>query len=269
MSYPGPCTVPSLFGRWKGLREAALDILYPRACCGCKTPLPRSTPRQGLKGWFCGTCADELPRVDAPYCTLCGEPYDGAITSENFRCWNCEGRRIAFDFAVAGFKAEGAVRELIHRFKYHRELALRGVLADLLLGALADPRLAREDLSQWLLVPVPLHFWRERKRQFNQSWELCVSLSKMTGIPAIKALRRRKPTQAQARLDREERLANMRGVFALRRSLPWQKAPELEGRRILLVDDVLTTGATTHACAKVLKRKGGAEKVVVITAARG
>ena len=90
-----------------------------------------------------------------------------------------------------------------------------------------------------------------------------------TSIPAARVLRRTRPTQTQARLDREQRLANMRRVFALRRSFPWQKTPDIRGRRILLVDDVLTTGATTHACARVLKQEGGAEKVVVITAARG
>jgi ComF family protein len=142
-------------------------------------------------------------------------------------------------------------------------------LANLLLGTLSDPRLAKEELSKWLLVPVPLHFWRERRRQFNQSWELCLALSRATGIPAAKALRRKRMTQVQAHLDRDQRLANMRGVFDLRQPLPWREPPNLQGRCILLVDDVLTTGATAHSCAKVLKHQGGAEKVVVITAARG
>lgn len=248
--------------------DSVLDLVYPRRCHGCETAVLPALPRAGLKAWFCEACAEELPRLDPPYCAVCGEPFDGAMT-DAFRCWNCEGRRIAFDFAVSAFKAEGAVRELIHQFKYNRQLARRGALTDLLLDALNDPRLAAEDLSSWLLVPVPLHFWRERRREFNQSWELCRELSQRTGIPTAKALRRRLSTQTQARLDREQRLANMRGVFALRRSLPWLKAPNLRGRRILLVDDVLTTGATTHACAKILKRQGGAEKVVVITAARG
>jgi ComF family protein len=268
MPYPGSPPESWFSQRLKAVRETALDVLYPRACCECKIPLPHKPAHHPLSAWFCETCTDALPRVEAPYCSACGEPFDGAITTE-FRCYNCEGRRLAFDFAVAGFRAEGAVRELIHRFKYHREMGLRGVLSDLLLGALNDPRLAEEDLSNWLLVPVPLHFWRERRRQFNQSWELCLSLSQATGIPAVKALRRTRLTQVQAHLDREQRLANMRGVFSLRHSLPWRKIPDLKGRRILLVDDVLTTGATSHACAKVLKRKGGAEKVVVITAARG
>jgi ComF family protein len=248
--------------------STALDLLYPRRCQACETEVLTTRQRFGLEAWFCKPCAEALPRVEAPYCSVCGEPFDGAMT-EAFKCWNCEGRRIAFDFAVSAFKAEGAVRELVHKLKYNGQLARRSVLSELLLGALSDPRLAGEDLSAWLLVPVPLHFWRERRREFNQSWELCRGLSRRTGIPAMQALRRTRLTQTQARLDRAQRLVNMRRVFTLRRSWPWRKAPDLRGRRILLVDDVLTTGATAHACARVLKRDGGAEKVVVITAARG
>lgn len=268
MSYPGPPPASWLSTRWGSVFEGALDLIYPRRCHGCETAVLPVLPRSGLEAWFCEACNDGLPRLEPPYCSVCGEPFHGVMTEE-FRCWNCEGRRIAFDFAVSGFKAEGAVRELIHQFKYNRQLARRGALTDLLLTAVNDPRLVAEDLSNWLLVPVPLHLWRERRREFNQSWELCRELSRRTGIPTVNALRRRRSTQTQARLDREQRLANMRGVFTLQPALPWRKAPDLRGRRILLVDDVLTTGATTHACAKVLKREGGVEKVVVITAARG
>jgi len=170
---------------------------------------------------------------------------------------------------VAGFKAVGPLRELVHSFKYSRDLSLRGVLAEALRHALDDPRLAAEDLANWLLVPVPLHFLRERRREFNQSWELCRMLSPLTGIPAAQVLRRTRMTRTQARLERKQRLENLHGVFALRHCFPWLPRPDVKGRRILLVDDVLTTGATAHECAKVLKQQGGAEKVVVITATRG
>ncbi|MDB6005866.1 MAG: hypothetical protein JWR15_2853 [Prosthecobacter sp.] len=239
---------------------ALVDLIYPRLCCLCQVPVE--------DGWFCEACAAALPLVEAPYCCVCGEVYDGALTQE-FRCTNCSGRRLEFEFAVAACHAEGPMRELIHQFKYERRLQLRGALASLMLRSLEEPRLARENLAEWLLVPVPLHRSREGEREFNQSWELCQRLSGLTGIPAAKALMRTRETDQQAGLGRAERLKNLRGAFALQRRRPWQSKIDLQGRNILLVDDVFTTGATTNECARVLRREGGAEKVVVITTTRG
>ncbi|OYW76057.1 MAG: hypothetical protein B7Z37_10625 [Verrucomicrobia bacterium 12-59-8] len=259
MSFPGP-PVPSRLQRllqpvWLSLA----DLVYPRRCCVCQVP---------QEGWFCQACTNALPWVEAPYCRVCGEVYDGELTHE-FRCTNCSGRRLEFEFAVAACRAEEAMRELIHQFKYGRRLQLRGALATLMLRILEEPRLARESLGEWLLVPVPLHPSREADREFNQSWELCLRLSRLTGIPAAKALRRTRETDAQASLDRMERLKNLRGAFAVQKPRFWQPKIDLQGRRILLVDDVFTTGATTNECARVLRREGGAEKVVVITVTRG
>ena len=240
---------------------AFMDVLYPRLCCVCQVPMA-----DGASGWFCKVCEDALPLVEPPCCKVCGEVYDGAFTNE-FRCANCSGRRLEFEFAVAACRAEEAVRELIHQFKYERRLQLRGALAALMLRTLEEPRLARENLADWLLVPVPLHRSRELDREFNQSWELCLRLSQLTGIPAVKALVRIRPTDAQAGLDRDERLRNLRGAFALPKPRPWRPQINLQGRRILLVDDVFTTGATLEACARALK-KAGAAQVHAVTLAR-
>jgi ComF family protein len=211
-----------------------------------------------------------LERVETPCCAVCGESFGGAADGA-FRCSNCEGRRLAFEFATAAYHAKGPLREIIHRFKYARDVTMRAPLAESLRLALDEPRLAGESLEQWLLVPVPLYWTRQIWRGYNQSWELCRELSKSTGIPAVRVLRRRWHTGTQARLARSERLENLRGVFSLRRVLPlpgrWR--PEVRGKSVLLVDDVLTTGATAHECAKVLRREAGAARVVVITAARG
>lgn len=268
MPFPGP-PAPSRLRRVVGpVLQAATDLMYPRRCCVCKVPLAHDAPRDGGRAWFCKVCADDLPFMEPPCCKVCGEFYDGAFTNE-FRCMNCDGRRLEFEFATAACRAEGAVREMIHQFKYERRLQLRGPLATLMLRTLAEPRLARENLAGWLLVPVPLHHSRELDREFNQSWELCLCLSRLTGIPAVKALARVRETDTQASLDRDERLKNLRGAFALRKARPWEQKITLQGRRILLVDDVFTTGATTSECARVLRKDGGAEKVVVITVARG
>ncbi len=268
MAYPGPneSLITSPLLRRGG--RLVLDTVFPRLCPACDVTLEKHAPRSGIDAWLCQVCLGDLEPIKPPYCSVCGESFDGPMTRE-FRCSNCDGRRMAFDFAISAFKARGVLRELIHQFKYSRDLSLRGVLADTLKPALNDPRLIGEDLSQWLLVPVPLHFLREMRREFNQSWELCRMLAEETGIPAVQALRRTRLTSTQAKLQRRQRLENLRGVFALRLALPWRPRPDLLGRKILLVDDVLTTGATAHECAKVLKRQAGAEKVVVITAARG
>jgi len=268
MSFPGPQSTSSWKPLLKQRFEGALDLVFPRACRSCELPLGEKSPHSGMTAWLCGKCLDEIDKIERPYCEVCGEPFSGPMTTA-FRCSNCEGRRLAFDFAISGYKAQGPLRELIHLFKYGKDLSLRGVLAAALIKSLADARLEETDLSEWLLVPVPLHFFREMRREFNQSWELCQELSASTGISAVKVLRRTRQTSAQAKLHRNQRLENLRGVFALRHSLPWSRRPDLQGRKILLVDDVLTTGATAHECAKILKRDAGAEKVVVITAARG
>ena len=247
--------------------RALLDVVYPRTCRVCDKPLPERMPSRPLSEWFCQGCEDNLSRLEAPYCKVCAEPYEGAIEG-SFRCGNCADRKFAFEFAVAGFCAEGAVRELVHRFKYGRDVSLRGALGDLLLAAFQDPRLQEEDFSTWRLVPVPLHRAREQEREFNQSLELCRRLSKQTRIEVVDAIQRRRPTNKQARLTRAQRLENLRGAFAMKR--PFRgPASRLRGLNVLLVDDVFTTGATTDSCARVLRRQAGVQKVVVIAVARG
>jgi predicted amidophosphoribosyltransferase len=104
--------------------QALLDMLYPRTCRVCDVPLVD-------RNWLCKPCEDALPTLDAPFCQVCGEPFAGMIDRE-FRCENCADRKLYFDFAIAGYKAEGEVRELVHRFKYGRDVTLRAPLGHLL-----------------------------------------------------------------------------------------------------------------------------------------
>jgi len=268
VAYPGRPTLRPSLVRLKRWGAAGLDLLYPRICQACECPIEFEAPREGLGAWFCAECDGTLPRIQAPYCEVCAEAYDGAVSTQ-FRCENCAGRTLGFDFAFAGFRAYGPIRTLIHRFKYERRYELRGVLSDLLLEALKEPRLAMEDLTDWVLVPVPLHPSRQGEREFNQSWELCCELQGTTGIRASQALVRIRDTEHQARMNRRERLANLRKAFAPKPSRWGSPTPDLRQRKVLLVDDVVTTGTTTHECASVLKDVMGAQKVVVIAVARG
>lgn len=243
---------------------ALLDLIYPRRCEGCEMALDHG--RCDDARWLCDTCLNKLPRMKAPFCERCGEPYDGTI-SGSFRCGNCADLKLHFEYSISAYRAEKAVREFIHRFKYQHELHLSGLLGSLLQRTLEDPRLVTEDITQWTLVPVPLHHSRLREREYNQAWELCRVLSKNSGIPAINALKRVRATTPQASLSRHQRIENLHRAFQVKRSALQHTL--LKNRDVFLVDDVFTTGSTTSECAKVLRKNAAVRRVVVITVARG
>jgi ComF family protein len=160
-----------------------------------------------------------------------------------------------FDAAYCFGEYEGALRRLIHLYKYGNVQTLAGPLSDLLSAAL--PRDQRFDA----VAGVPLH-WRKRwHRGFNQAELLAKSLARRSGIPCVRALRRARATRTQAGLSNSGRRANVARAFRARRG------PPLAGKRILLVDDVMTTGSTGAACAAALKRAGAAY-VALLTIAR-
>jgi competence protein ComFC len=232
--------------------EGLFSLLFPRECEGCARGLDRNE-------CFCATCAEELPRITGPHCRICSQPFYGSIQGE-FTCANCEGRRFHFTTAVAAYRSRGVVRNLVHRFKYDGHLYLRRALAELLLHGLADDRLHAEPIDA--LVPVPLHPVRRRTRGFNQAEVLARALTSRCGIPTADLLRRIRATTTQTRLDREERMENLRGAFQLRHTAG------VKGKRLLLIDDVLTTGSTLDECARVLC-EAGAESVLALVVARG
>ena len=165
-----------------------------------------------------------------------------------------------FQSARAAVIAGHLVLDVIHRYKYQRALWFEPFLADLLVCA-ARPALAKEHWD--VIVPVPLHPLKKREREFNQAERLAARLGEATEVPVTaRELRRVEPTRTQTLLTREQRAANVRHAFAVRAGC------QLEGRRVILVDDVLTTGATTSACARAL-RNAGAREVQVWTVARG
>jgi ComF family protein len=251
------------WGSWQRYATAFLDLLYTRRCEGCEAFLENG--RSGAHRWLCDGCHGSMARIAAPFCRVCGETYDGGMT-DSFRCGNCADLKLHFDFAIAGYQAEGVVRKLMHRFKYQRALHLRGLLGAMLEMVLEDARLASRDM-RWTLVPVPLFHARLREREYNQATELCRELARATGWPLLDAMARVRPTTPQASLSRHQSIENLRGAFAVKRGV--LKRGALQGRPVILVDDVLTTGSTTSECARVLRKDGGAERVVVITVARG
>ncbi len=233
---------------------ACLTWLYPSICQICETA--RAKPEQGL---VCAKCWTGVRFIRAPFCQRCGLPYEGDISTP-FECSNCRDVELFFSAARSAVTAKGVTLEIIHRFKYQRALWFEPFLADLLLRA-ALPELG---VGKWdMIVPVPLHPTKRREREFNQATRIASHLAQAMKLPLDEDLVCRvSATRTQTLLTKRQRADNVRRAFA-----PVSGA-KLSGERVVLVDDVLTTGATTSACARVL-RECGAGDVCVWTVARG
>lgn len=244
----------SLLQSAKDFVNAGLALVYPEVCQLCSNA--RATPAESF---ICAACRQEVRYIEPPFCCRCGLPFEGHIT-QSFECSSCRSADWEFRAARAAVVAQGKLLEVIHRYKYQRALWFEPFLGDLLIQR-AQPELLSQHWD-WL-VPVPLHPTKLREREFNQAERLAQRLSRATLIPLNRRLLARvMPTQSQTLLTREERQANMRKAFCYIGHKP------LAGECILLIDDVFTTGATTGACARVL-RAAGAGEVCVWTVARG
>jgi competence protein ComFC len=234
--------------------EAGLSLIYPEVCQCCE----RQTAN-ARQGFVCADCRKLVRWIRSPYCERCGLPFEGEITTR-FECANCREMELYFSRARSAVAARGLVLDVLHRYKYQRAVWYEPFLVELLVCA-AAPELPRACWDG--VVPVPLHTVKKNEREFNQAERLARQLARATGIPLRgRVLKRVAPTRTQTRLTREERAANVRNAFML------NDAEGLKGQRIILVDDVFTTGATTSACARVLQ-EGGAAEVCVWTVARG
>ena len=176
-----------------------------------------------------------------------------------FTCLTMNTNAIHFDAAVAAYRGRGIVRQIIHDFKYGRQIHLRHLVARWLYAAFDDERLRGREFD--IIVPVPLHPTRRRERGFNQAGLLAELLGARISIRCKAVLRRIRYTTTQTALDRAERIENLHNAFRLR------KNADVRGLHVLLIDDVLTTGSTLSECARVLKR-AGAISVYAATAAR-
>lgn len=231
---------------------ALLDVILPPACHICNSFIPDAG-----KLHICPACHDRLPLVSSPLCSLCGIPFSGA--GDDHHCGACITHPPHFDSARAHFLYEGPIRELIHAFKYSRNTQLRYPLALLALEGTGEV-LAGHHFD--LIVPVPLHHSRLRQRGFNQAVLLGRVLARHLSLPMLPdALARTRATEPQIELSAAERRANVKGAFSAKRP------DRITGKRILLLDDVMTTGSTMDECARELK-KAGAEAVIAVTIAR-
>ena len=237
---------------WKRVGRGILDILYPPLCIACREYV--SEP-----GSLCPECWQKLHFLDGPVCAICGLPYEFDPCADTV-CAGCHAYPPSFDKARAVLCYDDASRRLILALKHVDRLDLVPAFGRWL------ERAGRELITQAdLVVPVPLHRFRLWNRRYNQSAELARVLSRLGGIPVDHfALSRIRSTASQGRMpSASARRRNVRSAFAV----PEKRYSVVDGKQILLVDDVLTTGATANACAKALKR-AGARKVLVLALAR-
>ena len=231
----------------------ALELLYPRACTCCGEGVTESFR------YLCWNCATLMHYLRAPLCACCGEPVEGRVDGA-FVCQRCETTPRWFDRARSAARHEGVLRTLVHTFKYREGTWMTHDLVTLLAGCF---RTHFAPFFPDVVTCVPLHPARRRMRGFNQAALLGRSLARRHGLPfSALMLRRVRLTETQTRLKAVDRAGNVQGAFRIRRS------HRVAGRSVLLVDDVMTTGATVSECARMLK-EAGAQRVDVITVARG
>lgn len=234
--------------------ERVLDGVFPRCCEACGEKVGG-----GQSGHLCWDCGRRLHLITRPYCELCGDPCDGDL-SGSYTCALCRRDPPAFTAARSAVRYRGVIQPLVQAFKYNAALHLTRELTGLLEAAW---RASLPPIIIDAIVPVPLHDTRRRERSYNQSELLAARLAKRMGRPLLTdCLVRTRPTVTQTGFNAEQRRRNVRGAFDVK------NARWAEGRRLLVVDDVMTTGATLDACANVL-RDAGAAAVVGLTVARG
>jgi ComF family protein len=227
-----------MFGHLLGNRDKLLDFFFPRYCLGCG--------REGA--YFCQRCRAGLPFQEPPYCPACGKSLDHHPGCDDLAPELLELRSV--------FRFEGVVKKAVHQLKYNN---LRDIAAPL--GGFMADCLKSNSLSGDALLPVPLHKARFRERGYNQSELLALMLHRLTGLPIfVDALRKVKPTPPQAEsASVEARRLAVVDAFGCYNSF--------KGRRVILIDDVATSGATLSACARALAAAGASE-VRALTLAR-
>jgi ComF family protein len=256
--------------------DAVLSVVFAPACAACDGPLDSPT-----RGPVCEHCWGSILPLTPPLCDACGDPLatwrtvhradagphhltdgpddlDGGPKGPPYgphhvRCARCrrQNRRIVITRAIGSY--DGALRAIVHAFKYDGRRSLAATL-----GTLMQARGADVLRGANAAVPVPLHPSRRRERGFDQASDL----ARQVGLPVVHALRRIRPTAVQASLPAARRHGNVRGAFAVRSAVA-----ALNGRIVVLVDDVSTTGATLEACARALA-EAGVREVRALTAAR-
>ena len=235
-----------------GVGNAFLDLVYPPSCLVCRKAV-------AAHGAICAECWRDIAFIERPYCERLGTPFERDLAQPGLISLEAAANPPAFGRAraVARYDSDKA-RALAHRLKYYDRLELADPIGRWMARAGAE-LLAEADV----IVPIPLHRLRLLARRFNQSAALAQAISRESAVPAeMMALERVKPTAPQVGLTRAQRAANLSGAFRV----PPENVDAIVGRNVVLVDDVLTTGATANAATRVLLRAGAARVDLLVFA---
>ncbi|MCL5407566.1 MAG: ComF family protein [Patescibacteria group bacterium] len=220
-----------------------LDLIFPKFCFDC-----------GKEGsWLCRACQKKIILVKTQVCPGCGR-----VSRQGKFCSKCKGKDLA-GIMVACYFEEGPIRELVHNFKYNHILELGDFLGQILADATLENLTLKKD---FLVVPVPLHWLRRSRRGYNQAEILVKVMSEKLSLPFDQVLRRTRRTKRQVDLRGSERRENLKNVFE------FFPGKNIDGKTIILVDDITTTSTTLLECALVL-RENGAKKVWGLVIAKG
>lgn len=229
-----------------------MDVLLPARCPACGTLVDGH-------GAVCAACWSQLNFTEAPFCAACGVPFELDLGPDTL-CAECLVQQPGFAPLRAVLAYDDGSQPMILRFKFADATHCAPTFA----GWMARAGAGLLDGADWL-IPVPLHPWRLFSRRYNQAALLAAGLSRLSGVPSAPlALRRIKRTERQSRLSRSQRARNVAGAFAV--APGW--ADRLRGRKVVLIDDVFTTGATLNACAAALKKTGDIDISSVVLARR-
>ncbi len=230
-----------------------LEIFFPSHCISCENIISKDA-------LFCSACWQKLQFITEPKCKICSYPFEVEIKYSGAVCSRCLARKPYYDKSITIFRYNNVIRKAISDLKYHDQTFLAKKFTRILFEK------ARNEISDAdLIIAVPLHLSRLRKRKYNQAILLAKNIAKLADNLKFFSdfLIRTKNTEPQVSLRSKQRAQNLKSAFAVKKKYE----NEVKGKKIILLDDVMTTGATLENCAKELKKKG-AREVVVLTVAK-
>ena len=242
-----------MFWALKKKLKLLIDIIYPRYCIVCQKNLKVDS----LAELICSECWVKIKRNIPPTCRYCGKHINSSVLDGI--CETCKKRDYYFDRVYAACNYDGILKELIHQFKYSGKEYLGFILSRLLIEFINKSGLSLECFD--FVIPVPLHKRKKREREFNQSYILAKNVAEQFKLVLLKeGLLRIRDTRTQTELPKQKRFKNVKDCFLVNPRV------ELKGKNILLIDDLLTTGATCSEAAYALKQ-AGCQQVWVLTLA--